>query len=695
MTRDSAWYRRNDDYLGAAMMLVRHRLNVAPAQPAAAAPAEMAAVRRPQGWLRGLVGGADETEAPPQALPPPEGASNAVAEDKRLMDALEEAGAGDPPPALVSLANIFDLSTFEQNLLMLALAVEFDPRLSDRMPAGGRPTLALAMSILPDPAWGSLAPDAPLRDWRLVEIERGHGEPLTVSPLSVDERILNHVKGLDHIDASLVPLLKPLSAPTAPLPESQRETVAAVATALDPSKPAVAVLRGADRASIQDVAAAAAAEHGLPLFRLAADALPTDNAELDRLARLWHREWLLAPAALLVDAHDPGAGQSADSTVARAARFVGRSGGGMVIAARDGIDGPITPLVDRIVARPTGMEQLAVWQEALGDTPDAAAAARRMAGRFDIDRAGIAAAARAAQADRSARSLAERLDSAALARTRTGLARLAERIEIKAAFGDIVLPQTQEMQLRQIVAQLEHRLTVVEEWGFGARMNRGLGISALFAGESGTGKTMAAEVVAGALGLDLYRIDLSAVVSKYIGETEKNLARLFDAADLGGAVLLFDEADALFGKRSEVKDAHDRFANIEIDYLLQRIESYRGVAILTTNMKHALDPAFMRRLRFLVEFPYPGSAERRQIWERAFPPDVPREGIDLDRLSRLDLNGASIQSVVLNAAFLAAARNARVTTDLLIAASRSELQKLGRPVNEGDFRAPATVRSIA
>ena len=150
-------------------------------------------------------------------------------------------------------------------------------------------------------------------------------------------------------------------------------------------------------------------------------------------------------------------------------------------------------------------------------------------------------------------------------------------------------------------------------------MNRGLGISALFAGESGTGKTMAAEVLANELRLDLYRIDLSAVVSKYIGETEKNLRRLFDAAEDGGAILFFDEADALFGKRSEVKDSHDRYANIEINYLLQRMEAYRGLAILATNMKSALDPAFLRRLRFIVDFPFPGAAERRAIWQQVFP----------------------------------------------------------------------------
>jgi SpoVK/Ycf46/Vps4 family AAA+-type ATPase len=223
-------------------------------------------------------------------------------------------------------------------------------------------------------------------------------------------------------------------------------------------------------------------------------------------------------------------------------------------------------------------------------------------------------------------------------------------------------------------------------------MNRGLGISALFAGQSGTGKTMAAEVIANQLELNLYRIDLSAVVSKYIGETEKNLRRLFDAAEDGGAILFFDEADALFGKRSEVKDSHDRYANIEINYLLQRMEAYRGLAILATNMKGLLDPAFLRRLRFIVNFSFPGPQERREIWQKVFPPQTPvektdeKEKLDWERLARFNLTGGNIHAIALNAAFLAAARGTPVTMSLVLQAAREEFRKLERPINEADFR---------
>ena len=196
---------------------------------------------------------------------------------------------------------------------------------------------------------------------------------------------------------------------------------------------------------------------------------------------------------------------------------------------------------------------------------------------------------------------------------------------------------------------------------------------------------MAAEVLARELRLDLYRIDLSAVVSKYIGETEKNLRRVFDAAEQGGAILLFDEADALFGKRSEVKDSHDRYANIEVGYLLQRMEAYRGLAILTTNLKSALDPSFLRRIRFVVQFPRPDAAARREIWRRIFPDPAPVEGLDVDALARLDVTCGAIRNIALRAAFLAADAGAPIGMAHLAEAARSECAKLERPVAEAEI----------
>ena len=269
-------------------------------------------------------------------------------------------------------------------------------------------------------------------------------------------------------------------------------------------------------------------------------------------------------------------------------------------------------------------------------------------------------------------------------------------------WNDLVLPRTEMELLTQIAAQVGRRNQVYRDWGFDRKMNRGFGINALFAGDSGTGKTMAAEVIANELRLNLYRIDLSQVVNKYIGETEKNLRRLFDAAEDGGAILFFDEADALFGKRSEVKDSHDRYANIEINYLLQRIESYRGLAILATNLKGALDTAFLRRLRFIVNFPFPTLADRRLLWAKAFLqheadqglPSPPLGKLDYDRLAKLNLTGGHIHNVALNAAFLAAHRETPVTMTLILEAARAEFQKLGHSINEADFRLAEPVPSL-
>jgi SpoVK/Ycf46/Vps4 family AAA+-type ATPase len=261
------------------------------------------------------------------------------------------------------------------------------------------------------------------------------------------------------------------------------------------------------------------------------------------------------------------------------------------------------------------------------------------------------------------------------------LSELAQRIEPVAGWQDLVLPDGELATLRQVAAQGRHRALVQEEWGFGATGGRGLGISALFEGESGTGKTLAAEVIAGDLGLDLYRVDLSQVVSKYIGETEKNLRRVFDAAEGGGAVVLFDEADAIFGRRSEVRDSHDRYANIEVGYLLQRMEAFQGIAILTTNFKSAIDPAFVRRLRFVVRFPFPDERMRERMWQQVFPTQAPVSGLDTAALARLSVTGGNIRNIALHAAFLAAADGGLATMAHVLAAARGEYQKLGRTLS--------------
>jgi ATPase family associated with various cellular activities (AAA) len=268
------------------------------------------------------------------------------------------------------------------------------------------------------------------------------------------------------------------------------------------------------------------------------------------------------------------------------------------------------------------------------------------------------------------------------------LAALARKVEPKYRWDDIVLPPDTQTQLREICNQAKHRHLVYEEWGFDRKLSLGKGQNVLFSGLPGTGKTMAAEVMASELQLDLYKIDLSQVVSKYIGDTEKNLNRIFNAAATSNAILLFDEADSLFGKRTEVKESRDRYANIEVGYLLQKMEEYEGIAILTTNVRSNIDDAFVRRLRFIVDFPLPTEKQRRQIWEKIWPDTTPRSpDLDLDFLARkFEIGGANIRNVALAAAFLAASEGIPIKMSHLIGATRREYQKMGKILMEEELQ---------
>jgi AAA+ superfamily predicted ATPase len=341
------------------------------------------------------------------------------------------------------------------------------------------------------------------------------------------------------------------------------------------------------------------------------------------------------------------------------------------------------------VGHPTSGEQFAAWRESLGGRqldPEVRAAAEQ----FSLSLPAIRAIAAEAQA-RTTTSPPERLGPViwdlCRRRLRSALDGLASRIDSKLTWNDLVLPPPQKEILRVIAAQLRRRNLVYEEWGFAAKSQRGLGISALFYGPSGVGKTMAAEVLAAELKLDLYHIDLSQVVSKYIGETEANLRRVFDAAEENGAILLFDEADSLFGVRSQVKDSHDRYANIEVSYLLQRMESYRGLAILTTNMRQGIDQAFLRRIRFSVEFPFPDAAHRAAIWRGVFPAATRIQDLDFERLAHLRVAGGSIRNIALNGAFLAAETGEPVRMSHLRRAAQAEYAKLERRLTPTEAQA--------
>jgi hypothetical protein len=581
------------------------------------------------------------------------------------------------------LAGVFELSAFERDILLLCAGVEMDSRLAALCAeAQGHAqrayaTFGLALSILSEPHWSALTPSRPLRRFRLVEVEAGAG--LSSAPLRIDERILHLLAGINILDPRLERLVR-FSPPPQWIAGEQGAVASQVVRVLKSQTGQIPIFQfcGDDSQGQEDVAATVAQQTGRQLFTLRGDEIPALGPDLDRLDVLWQREALLLPGALLIQCSS-GAANPAVRHLAE------RSAGIIFLTSHE----PVR--LDRAclrfeVNKPPPAEQKALWKKALGRSAaglngavDSLATQFRFSARTILSTGGLAR-----QRKRAIRP--EALWDACRSNSRPRLADLAQRIFPSAGWDDLVLPDLQKHTLRQIGSQARQRMKVHETWGFSAKGGRGLGVSALFTGDSGTGKTMAAEVIAGELALDLYRIDLSAVVSKYIGETEKNLKQVFDAAEEGGVLLLFDEADALFGKRSDVKDSHDRYANIEVSYLLQRMEAYQGLAILTTNLKSSMDRAFQRRLRFTVNFPFPDAHQREAIWMRIFPAQTPTYGLEPKRLSQLNVTGGNIRNIALNAAFAAAEAGRPVEMSHVLQAARLESQKIERPLSEAEIR---------
>jgi hypothetical protein len=606
--------------------------------------------------------------------------------EKRDATAAEEAlriaeAALPAPSALDRIVGAFGLSPFERDVLTMCAAVELDGTFAAAIaaaagdPSQTRPTFGLALAALPDAHWSALAPHAPLRRWMLLEIDPGIS--LAASPLRIDERALHFLAGVSQMDRRWSAIVAPAEIPAAALPPSHATIAAEIEHALGAIEPTGAPLfielTGNDPAGRRDIAFTVAAAAGLRLYRATAADLPLTHNDREPLARLWEREAILGGAALYVDADElqPDAKRALPSFLERIRTLV-------FAGTREPLQFPRLRPVRFEVSKPTFEEQRNLWRTAVA--ADLNGEMDKLASQFDLSANAIVATALLSAVGST--SLWDRCRLTA----RPRMDDLAKRIAPIADWNDIVLPPRQIAVLRELVAHVRQRALVYEQWGFRKRSARGLGISALFAGVSGTGKTMAAEVLANALRLDLYQIDLSSVISKYIGETEENLRRVFDAAEEGGAILLFDEADALFGKRTEVKDSHDRYANIEVSYLLQRMEAYRGVAILTTNMKSALDSAFLRRLRFIVDFPFPDNAQRTDIWRRAFPDATPVDGLVAERLAQLNVAGGTIRNIAMNAAFLAADEQLPVRMEHVLAAARTEYAKLDRALTDGEIR---------
>jgi hypothetical protein len=498
--------------------------------------------------------------------------------------------------------------------------------------------------------------------------------------------VLHYLVGTSYLDERLAPFFRLIPAPVSlPSPyHDHAERVVSVWSRNEPGWPVVH-LAGDAREAKRTLAAASAGALGLRLHALNISEIPQTSLERETLFRLWQREALLFRSAVLLESDDRD-----EVALLRDGRsFVEQINGPVFTTNAALFNRSRTAVVSIEVNRPSAGEQRALWAVALGDEAERLnGELDRIVTQFQFDAESIRSLGqtlRQTETSAEPESIGKALWQTCRAQSRASLNGLAESIETRALWDDLVLPEEQLQTLGEIAAQVRQRMRVYESWGFAARSTRGLGISALFAGPSGTGKTLAAEVLANELHLDLFRIDLSQVVSKYIGETEKNLRAVFDAAESCGAVLLFDEADALFGKRSEVRDSHDRYANIEVSYLLQRMESYRGLAILTTNRRSSLDTAFLRRIRFVVSFPFPDAALRNRIWSRIFPLETPTQNLDLDKLSRLNVTGGNIRNIALNAAFLAADLDQPVGMTHLLRTARSECAKIEKQVTAAEI----------
>lgn len=590
--------------------------------------------------------------------------------------------------AFANICRAFNLSSFESELLLLCAGIELENRfavLCSKLqddPAKLYCTLSLTLSVLSNPHWSVLNPDRPLRRWKLIEIENSYS--LVSSPLRIDEKILQEILGISSMDRRLQGIVAN-QFPNTELPFRGNEITEKIISELKRNLGNAIHLVGNNFTAYKQIVNSVCSSLNLNLLSIKSYDIPGSSPDRIMLARLLEREAYLNRNLLLIEDEF-----TEDSSRLRNLKsFIEETQAGIIISGANIIKDCSRNIIPFHINKMSTDEKIDLWKKYLGEE------AEKFNGQ--IEKAAIHFSFSAEDMYNTAELMLRENESSASEelkikfwnqcriKARRNMENLAQRIESKVSWDDIVLPEAQLTLLHSIAVHLQQRYKVYESWGFKDKGLSGLGISALFTGISGTGKTLAAEILSNELQLDLYRIDLSSVVSKYIGETEKNLRRIFDSAEESGAILLFDEADALFGKRSEVKDSHDRYANIEVSYLLQRMELYNGLAILTTNLKNSLDTAFLRRIRFIVQFPFPDFNHRVKIWSRIFPSNTPVKNLDFIKLAQLNITGGNIRNIALNSAFLAANENESVGMKHILSSSRNEYAKLEKTLSEKEI----------
>lgn len=596
------------------------------------------------------------------------------------------------------LCQKFNVSAFERDILLLCLGIEFLPSIGEfcaKLQGNTEknyPTLSLAISNLPNSSWQVISPTSSLQKWKLIEFTTHL--TLTQATISLERRIFYYLLGSTEIDEKLIGIVRPIPERfhTTFLPESQLNLIPSmteITSNSDSKFEPILQLYGQEMTSKYALAYQTCQKLNRNLFVLSANNLPTKPIQLETLKQRWEREAILSNSVLLLEC--PEIDRENTPTEKAISSFIDSLNAPLIISSSSRRQSEERPLITFEISPLSSLEQKSLWLDNLGEFSSSLNDhLPRVISQFNLSYNAIESISFSLKnslknSENFKDNLPELLCNSCRSFASPKLDNLAKRIETNATWDDLILPKKDKNILKDIAVYLKQKAKVHLEWGFAEREKRGLGMTALFSGVSGTGKTMAAEILANTLNLDLYRIDLSSVVSKYIGETEKNLRKIFDAAETGGAVLLFDEADAIFGKRTEVKDSHDRHANVEISYLLQRMETYQGLAILTTNFKDALDRAFLRRIRFILSFPFPDKECRREIWKRIFPAKTPTSQLNFEKLARLNVTGGSIYNIALNGAILAAEAGEPVMMKHLLEAARKEYQKIERVLTDGEI----------
>jgi len=652
----------------------------------------------------------------PAQTPQLEALERAIVAARERAAVLEAEGAS----RLVQLSERFQLSPLERAIVLIGLSIEVERKyerlfayLQDDV-SRKRPSADLALRLLCPTleqrlrARAVFEPGAPLLHWRLITLADPAGArhtPLLSQTISLDERVVRHLLGRDRPDERLAPLIPTERGGVAPVPPAFEERLDTWIQSLSGPRspgPQLLLLHGRYGSGRRAAALKLAGSLQRPLLTMDAAALRAVDLDLETAFRLVERESMLSGALvcwLNVDGLlAPAKGEEAASRDFLRALERGQTPA-LLIAERvweppRALSG--RPFVRLSLPDTSYDERRSLWSTHLAELDCAMDAAEidGLSGRFRLSAGQVrdaAARARTLAWSRDPERAVVRLEdveAACRAQAQHRLGALARKVETRHRWEDIVLAPQQSATLLQMAATVRQRPTVYGDWGFDQKLAMGKGVIALFTGPPGTGKTMAAGILARELSLDLYKVEISSVVSKYIGETEKNLEQIFSEAQDSDAVLFFDEADALFGKRSDVSDARDRYANIEIAYLLQRTEEYDGMVILASNLRNNIDEAFVRRLHFAVEFPFPEETERLSIWRRGFPDRAPRDpDLDLPFLARqFKLAGGSIRNATLAAAFLAAEEGVNIGMRHLVLGVAHELQKIGKLVVASDFQ---------